>query len=106
MRTFKVRYRREALADLQRIEDFIARRSGLAVAQGFVDRLVTACEALATAPERGTLRRNLPHGVRLVGVERAATVAFTVDAEAGHVMILGVFYRGRDVATQIKRRRR
>jgi len=42
-------------------------------------RLEAACLSLATAPFRGTVRDDLRQGVRTFGVERRATILFTVS---------------------------
>jgi plasmid stabilization system protein ParE len=48
-----------AIRDLQEIDDYVSARAGSIVAERYVDHLQDACEALAYAPERGVLRRDL-----------------------------------------------
>ena len=63
-------------------------------AAGLVDSIVTFCEDLAPFPLRGTARDDIRPGLRTIGFRRRAVVAFVVHADA--VVILGVFYGGRD----------
>jgi toxin ParE1/3/4 len=48
---------------------------------------------LAEFPERGTIRNELVPGLRIVGFERRAAIAFIVEADA--VRIMRVLYGGR-----------
>jgi toxin ParE1/3/4 len=50
--------------------------------------------ALTTFPERGIVRDDLLPGLRIIGFERRASIAFIVEAET--VRILRIFYSGRD----------
>lgn len=50
--------------------------------------------ALATFPERGTLRNDLAPGIRVVGFERRASILFRVEGEV--VRIFRVLYGGQD----------
>ena len=49
---------------------------------------------LATFPERGTKRDDLAPGIRTIGFERRATIAFRVGDDT--VRIVRIFYAGRD----------
>jgi len=46
-------------------------------------------------PQRGTARNDLRPGLRTVGFERRATIAFTVKGE--DVIILRILYAGRSL---------
>jgi toxin ParE1/3/4 len=94
---YRVRFAAAAIADLIEIFDFVEERSSTSVAEGFVSRLEAACLSLHTAPYRGTARDELRPGLRTFGVERRATILFTVDEARGEAVVLGVFYGGRDV---------
>ena len=60
----------------------------------YISRIEAACMALATFPERGTKRDDLEPGIRTIGFERRATIAFRVEDNT--VRIVRVFYAGRD----------
>jgi len=79
---------------LDRLHRYIADRAGEGIADGYIDRIVTFCQGLSTFPLRGKARDDLLPGLRTVGFERRATIAFMVTTEA--VLIEGVFYGGQD----------
>ena len=90
----RVVFRREALAQLDELYDFVAAAGSPLAAADLVDAIVTFCEDLAPFPLRGTARDDIRPGLRTIGFRRRAVVAFVVRADA--VVILGVFYGGRD----------
>ena len=94
VRTARVVFDPAAERDLFAIYEHIAEAAGLRRAGLYVDRITAACMALSTFPERGTPRDDLSAGVRTIGFERRATIAYRV--EGALVIILGVFYAGRD----------
>jgi toxin ParE1/3/4 len=92
VKSYRVRFAEEALADLARIFTDLLPVAGEPLARDFVGRLERACLKLATFPERGSLRAGLRPGLRIIGYRRQASIAFLVtDAE---VLILRVFRRG------------
>ncbi|HEY5107845.1 MAG TPA: type II toxin-antitoxin system RelE/ParE family toxin [Caulobacteraceae bacterium] len=105
MRSYSVRFTAAALDDLTSIFDFVSEKAGARVAEGFVLHLEAACLSLDVAPLRGTARDDLRAGLRTFGVDRRATIAFTVDEARGEAVILGVFYGGRDIEAALTRRR-
>jgi toxin ParE1/3/4 len=92
--TYEVRFRPQAEADLFALYRYISDQSGPARAGEYIGRIEAACMALATFPERGTKRDDLAQGVRTIGFERRATIAFRVEKKT--VRIIRIFYAGRD----------
>ena len=94
MRRLKVRYRSEAIADLDWIFDAILRVSANQItAERFVRRILARCRRIGNAPYGGRPRDDLEPGLRTVPFERRAVIAYRVtDA----VEITNVFYGGRD----------
>ncbi|WP_414692346.1 type II toxin-antitoxin system RelE/ParE family toxin [Phenylobacterium sp.] len=91
----RVRFRPEARGDLLALHDYIADRSGGAVAGRYIERIETACLGLADFPIRGT-RLETPGGdLRIIGFERRATIVFRLLGD--DVQIVRVLYGGRDV---------
>ena len=84
----------EAEDDLGAVYDWIANRAGATVAFGYVERLTNAALGLSLASERGTLRSDIRNGLRVIGFERRATIAFSVSAN--RVTILRIFQGGQD----------
>jgi toxin ParE1/3/4 len=75
--------------------DYIAERSGDAVALGYIERIERYCLRFDIGGERGTKRDDIRAGLRTVGFERRVTIAFTVDDTT--VTILHILYGGRDI---------
>lgn len=95
MKRYPVRFSDEALADLTGVFDYLLPLAGETTARAFVARLEAACLDLEVFPERGSTRDDIRPGLRVIGYRRQATIAFAV--KEGHVLILRVFGRGRDV---------
>jgi toxin ParE1/3/4 len=95
--THKVSFRPEAEADLFALYRYISDRSGPVRAGDYIARIEAACMALAAFPERGTKRDDLAPGIRTIGFERRATIAFLVEDKT--VRIVRIFYGGRDYET-------
>ena len=101
MKRYEVSFRPEAEADLSDLYDYIAGEAGIAVAGDYLERIEAACLSLETFPERGTRRDDLRPGVRTIGFERRATIAFMIAGD--EVIILRVFYGGRDFERVLSR---
>jgi len=97
----RITFRPHAEADLFRLYDYIADESGHEVAGSYIDRIEAACMALESFPERGTRRDDLRRGLRTVGFERRATIAFEVKRT--EVIIVRVFYGGQDFERALRR---
>jgi toxin ParE1/3/4 len=87
---FTVRAERQ----IDRLHAYITEHAGEARADAYITRIVAFCTRLATFPLRGQRRDDLLPGLRTVGFERRATIAFTVSAD--EVLIEGIFYGGQD----------
>ncbi|WP_439816695.1 type II toxin-antitoxin system RelE/ParE family toxin [Zavarzinia sp. CC-PAN008] len=94
MKARRVRYTGDAEGDLRDIFDWLDEATGRETAMGYVSRITDFCETLSYAAERGTLRKDLPPGVRAIGFRHSATVVFRVDGD--QVTILGIFRKGRN----------
>lgn len=101
MKTYEVSFRPRAEADLRALYRYIARTSGRDAAGGYIDRIEAACLALARFPNRGTKRDDVHEGLRTIGFERRATIAFQVVKN--EVVIVGIFYGGRDFGAALKK---
>ncbi len=94
-RKIELEFALEALEDLLSLHLYIAEESGARIAGGYVQRIQDACLALTTFPSRGTRRDDLFPGLRTIGFERRATIAFLVHED--RVEIVRIFYGGRDL---------
>ena len=96
----KVYFRPQAEAELIALYDYISNRAGATVAGGYIDRIEAACLALASFPERGRRRDDILPGLRTVGFERRATIAFRVLKT--RVEIVTITYGGRDFESALR----
>jgi len=90
----RIVYAQSALSDLIAMESWIAEQGAPRTAAAYVERLQDRIATLAQVPLRGLDRGDLLPGLRIMPFEASATIAFSVDD--GAVVILRVFYRGRD----------
>jgi toxin ParE1/3/4 len=74
----RVYFRRQAQADLFALYEYLAGEAGVSVAGNYIDRIEAACLALATFPKRGARRDDILPGLRTIGFDRRATIAFRV----------------------------
>jgi toxin ParE1/3/4 len=93
-------FRPQAEADLIALYEYIASHAGTVTAGRYLDRIEAACLALADFPERGTRRDDILPGLRTVGSERRATIAFRVLKT--RVEIVTIAYGGRDFESVLR----
>ena len=85
-----------AKADLDDIFAWIADQAGLEVALAYTgEQIERFCRAMTPFPQRGTSRDDIRPGLRTLGFERRATIAFTVKGD--DVIILRILYAGRSL---------
>jgi toxin ParE1/3/4 len=96
----KVFYRDDAVADLAALYDYIARDNSPEIAIGYIRRIQEACQRLANFPERGRRRDDILPGLRTIGFERRATIAFLVLKT--RVEIVTIAYGGRDFEAKLR----
>lgn len=89
-----------ALRQLEALHDYLSDKAGNRIADAYVGRIVAACRKLATYPVRGTRRDHVLPGLRTIGFERRATIAFMVGEDI--VLIEGVFHGGQDFETMLR----
>lgn len=92
--TLTVAFAPEAEEQLIELYRYIAKVGSAEVAARYTDAIVAFCEELATFPQRGRARDDIRQGLRTIGFRRRVVVAFVVFGQT--VMIVGVFYGGRD----------
>jgi plasmid stabilization system protein ParE len=83
--------------DLFAIYDYVADRADEEIALRFIDRIEAFCLGFATVPERGTRRDDLRPGLRTAGFRRRVTILFELDRPSRTVVILGIYYGGRNI---------
>lgn len=85
---------------LKEIKQYIASQSYPSRANAYVGRIFDACEKLSDFPQRGTRYDDIMLGLRIIGFEGSASIAFTVTQDS--VIIEGVFYGGRSIETLLE----
>jgi toxin ParE1/3/4 len=94
-RKAELRFLPSAEVDLFDLYRFIAAEAGRRRAEMYIERIQAACRALEVFPERGTRRDDLGAGMRTLGFEGRATIAFRTDG--AQVEIVRILYGGRDL---------
>ena len=93
---FEVLFEHAATAQLNEIYDYVEDRAGRDIAAKFVNEIQDFCFRLEHTPERGTKRDDLRAGLRTIGYRRRATILFEVDHKQHRVVIVGIYYGGRN----------
>ena len=102
MKSYTVSFTPRAERQLAQLYRYIADESGEARAERYVGKIVAACQALSTFPERGSQRNDVRPNLRTMGYARSVTIAFSVDGMTDAVAIHGVFYGGQDFETMLR----
>ena len=97
MKKYDVYLMPDAIKDLEGIYGYITDKSGFPErAWSYIEKLQQKCRELETAPLRGQQRDDLMHNLRIVPIDKKAVAAFIVDEEKKAVLVLNIFYGGRD----------
>src|SRR5204862_5537964 len=75
---FRVSYRSEAAQDLADIHRYIAGQGARQTATVYVKRIRDRCKKIGKAPFSGVSREDLEPGLRTIGFERRAVIAYRV----------------------------
>lgn len=95
MKYYTVRLSPEAQNDLVQIHDYVTDRSGSTItADRYLERIDGFLSSFDIFPERGTVRDDMRPGLRIVGFESSASVAFLVEDD--DVIILRILAGGRE----------
>ena len=83
----------EAERQLVEIQAYVADHSSVDRAHQYVERILVQCERLTDFPLLGSARDDIRPGLRTLGFERRAVIAFVPDEQ--RVAIVGIYYGGR-----------
>ncbi|HEY1750935.1 MAG TPA: type II toxin-antitoxin system RelE/ParE family toxin [Caulobacteraceae bacterium] len=98
--THRVVFDISAEDDLVDVGAWIAENASIVVATRYVERLTAYCRRLDVFPKRGTARDDIFPGLRTIGFERRALIAFAVSEET--VTILRILSGGQDVEAALR----
>lgn len=90
---YHVHFAPEARDDLLKLYDFIAEQAGASRALVYLRRIEVFCLGFEQFPQRGIARDDILPGLRLVGFEKRATLAFHIADD--RVVFDRVLYGGR-----------
>ena len=93
----------EADRELTSLYNFIADRDGPERAWRYIIEIREFCDRLRMFPKRGTERKKIARGLRVVGFKRRCSVAFIATETT--VVILGIFYAGKNISADTLERR-
>lgn len=86
---YRIVFHPAAQAELERLYDDIAERASPVIAWNFVAGIQDHCLGLSTFPQRGTERREIMPGLRIIGYRRAVSIACSrgrAGADPGHLL--------------------
>ncbi|MGW9550746.1 type II toxin-antitoxin system RelE/ParE family toxin [Citricoccus zhacaiensis] len=95
--TYTVGFSPEATVHLEDLRDYIAANASWAIADGYIEDILSMCMSLDVLPYRGAQRDDIRPGLRTLGFRRRAVIAFRISEKSRQVDILGVYYGGREV---------
>jgi len=96
---YRVVFHPKAEAELEQLYDDIADRASPVIAWNFIVGIRDHCLGLSTFPQRGTERVEIMPGLRIIGYRHALSIALAVEEE--QVLILGIFYAGRNITAEL-----
>ncbi|MQB05748.1 type II toxin-antitoxin system RelE/ParE family toxin [Agrobacterium tumefaciens] len=95
MKYYTVRLSPEAQTDIVRMHARIVEKSSSTVtADRYIERMSGFLSSLNVFPERGTVREEVRSGLRIIGFERSASVAFVVEDD--DVVVLRILAKGQE----------
>lgn len=102
MSDYSVVFTPEAEAQFLEIYGYCAEHASEETAARYIDAIVSHCESLESLLLRGTPRDDIRAGVRLTHYRGRCVIAYAVEER--RVVILGIFYGGRDYERELGQR--
>ena len=97
---YRIVFTPEARDQLDQLHAYISAASDVEIASRFVNGIIDHVATLNEFPKRGTARDDIFSGLRTLSWRRRVTIAFVV--EQVDVVVIGIFYGGRDFETLLK----
>ena len=94
MMSHSVVFTPEAEEQLVELYRYIANDASPAIAEKFTNAIVEFCEGLANFPNRSARRDDIRPGLFVTQYRSRVVIAYSVENDA--VLVIGVFYGGRD----------
>jgi plasmid stabilization system protein ParE len=97
---YRIVFTREARDQLDQLYTYISAAFDVETASRFVNGIIDHIATLEEFPKRGTPRVDICSDLRTLSWRRRVTIAFVV--EQLDVVVIGIFYGGRDFETLLK----
>ena len=97
---YRIVFTPEARDQLDYLHSYISATADVETASKFANGVIDHIASLSEFPERGTPRDDLRPGLRALAWRRRVTIAFVV--EEAEVVVIGIFYGGRDFETLLQ----
>ena len=97
---YRIVFTPEARDQLDELYAYIAMAADADIASRFANGIIDHIATLSEFPKGGTPRDDLRPGLRTVAWRRRVTIAFMVEQR--NVVVIGVFYGGRDFETLLR----
>lgn len=102
MPEYQLKISPEAKSDLAATYKWMRNIAGRVVADNFVKRLRLFLHEMREFPHRGSIHSNFGDGLRVIGFEKSASIAFCVVEETKSLVVLRILYRGADWRSEFR----
>ncbi len=96
----RIRYSPEAVAQLDKFEEFLVERAGTAVADRYLDRQLDFCDRLTIEPVAAHHRDDLLPGLRTRVFEKSRVICFLLVGDSD-LHVLGIYGTSEDWERQL-----
>ena len=94
--SYSIRFHPLVARDLDAIARWIIEYADAKMAERKLAEIEQALVSLVRTPHKGSVRNEVAPGLRAIPAGRKAVIAFTVDDEAGEILVHAVTYGGAD----------
>ena len=104
--SYSIRFHPLVTQDLDAITRWIIEYADAETAERKLAEIEQTFLSLVRTPHRGSIRNEVAPGLRAIPAGRKAVIAFTVDDEAGEILVHAVTYGGTDWMARARSRHR
>ena len=102
---YSIRFHPLVARDLDAIAQWIIDYADAETAERKLAEIEQVFASLVRTPHKGSIRNEIAPGLRAIPAGRKAVIAFTVDDEAGEILVHAVTYGGSDWVARARSRR-
>ena len=104
--SYGIRFHPLVARDLDAIARWILEYADAETAERKLAEIEQTFASLVRTPHKGSIRNEVAPGLRAIPAGRKAVIAFTVDDEAGEILVHAVTYGGADWMARTRSRHR